>query len=88
MLRGTLETEISKYSANEDGTLNESDKKSLNDKLLSVAQEKAQEFGLEISCVEMRGAFPADLQVPEKLRALELPPRDENAFGARLSNGI
>lgn len=88
LLRHHLQQEIKHFDVNEEGMLSNTDSDSLAAKLLSVVAARGEEFGIEVSSIDVRGAFPAKLQVPEKLRALEMPPRDENAFGAQLSNGI
>lgn len=88
LLRKNLESEMKLLNVNEEGQLSNSDTELLATKLLKVAQEKSAEFGLEVQSIDVRGPFLASLQVPEKLRALEVPPRADNAFGAQLSNGI
>lgn len=87
LLRKHLEVEIKKFDVNHEGMLSDSDSDLLALKLLEIVAAKNAEFGIEVSSIDVRGAFPAQLMVPEKLRALEMPPRDENAFGAQLSNG-
>lgn len=87
LLKKHLESEMANFNVNEEGQLSNSDTDLLASKLLAVVKAKSSEFGLEVNSIDVRGPFPAALQVPEKLRALEMPPRDENAFGAQLSNG-
>lgn len=81
-----LAREIGNVTASETGTLSEADQKTLNEKLTSSLKAKESELGLSIESVEVRGAFPVELQVPVKVRALEAPAPAPETVGHSLSN--
>ncbi|TPX36873.1 hypothetical protein SeMB42_g00747 [Synchytrium endobioticum] len=82
--RRILQTELANISLS-NGEISSSDKASIAAKITAALQAKASEFGLEVQSVEIRGAFPATSNVPDKLRALDPPLPAEDASGHQLS---
>lgn len=84
-MRKTLHREIASISVNAQGEISQSDKTAIAQKIQSALKAKEAEFGLEVISVEVRGAFPSEFNVPDKLRALDPPLRPEDAAGHGLS---
>ncbi|KAL2916221.1 Synaptotagmin-like protein 2 [Polyrhizophydium stewartii] len=84
VVRGALASEIAAITV--DGQLSAADRASIAKNILATVKPKEQEFGLEVSEIEIRGAFPVEAAVPAKLRALDPPQPDFEAPGHDLAN--
>ena len=84
-MRG-LHGNIPTIEASETGVLNEADSKRITEKLNTYLKSMEAELGLTIEKVELRGAFPVEMKVPLKTRALDSPEPGPDAVGHNLSN--
>ena len=62
------------------------DQKTFSEKLLAALKTKEKEFGLEYTAVELRGVWDVEENVPDKIRAMEIPHPDFDAPGHDLPN--
>ncbi|KAJ3019863.1 hypothetical protein HKX48_001692 [Thoreauomyces humboldtii] len=85
VVRKILNREIANIKVGGAGELSASDKTSIAEKISAALKGKSDEFGLEAVSVEIRGAFPTDSNIPDKLRALDPPLRGEDAAGHGLA---
>lgn len=85
LARTVLAQEIAKVKLSGD-KLAEADASKVGDAILSALKAQEAKLGLTFSTVEVRGAYPVSLGVPNKLRALEEPHPDFEAPGHGLSN--
>ncbi|KAJ3315520.1 hypothetical protein HDU76_002178 [Blyttiomyces sp. JEL0837] len=67
-------------------SLSASDVSTLSEKITSTLKSKADEYGLDVLSVEIRGVFPTSLNIPDKLRALDPPLLLPTAAGHGLAN--
>ncbi|KAI8919031.1 band 7 family-domain-containing protein [Powellomyces hirtus] len=85
VVRKIMNREIANIKVDASGQLSAADKSAIADKINAALKAKSDEFGLEAVSVEIRGVFPTDSNVPDKLRALDPPLRGEDAAGHGLS---
>ncbi|TPX31805.1 hypothetical protein SmJEL517_g04948 [Synchytrium microbalum] len=85
VVRRILESELASVSS-ASGEIAESDKASIADKITAALKAKSVDFGLDVTSVEIRGAFPQTSNVPDKLRALDPPLPAEDQAGHGLSS--
>ncbi|KAJ3096789.1 hypothetical protein HDU97_005576 [Phlyctochytrium planicorne] len=86
IVKRILEQEVPALSVGQASVLSESNSKILSDKITSSLKAKADEYGLEVVSVEIRGAFSSALNLPDKLRALDPPLLLPEASGHNLAN--
>ncbi|KAI9092899.1 hypothetical protein DFS34DRAFT_632268 [Phlyctochytrium arcticum] len=84
-VRKVLAREIATVSVDQSGQISSPDKTAIADKIRSALRSKEEEFGLQVLSVELRGAFSTEVNVKDKLRALDPPLRAEDATGHNLS---
>ncbi|KAI9013332.1 hypothetical protein BC832DRAFT_521272, partial [Gaertneriomyces semiglobifer] len=77
-VRKILEREIENVSVAANGQVGATEQANIVDKISAALRSKEEEFGLTPVAVEIRGVFPAEYQLADKLRALDppLPPAD------------
>ncbi|KAI8818100.1 uncharacterized protein EV422DRAFT_538734 [Fimicolochytrium jonesii] len=85
VVRRVLEREIANAQVGSDGELSASDKSNIINKITATLNAQSDDFGLEVVRAEVRGAFPTDANIPDKLRALDPPIRDADEVGHGLS---
>ncbi|KAI9331543.1 hypothetical protein DFJ73DRAFT_70447 [Zopfochytrium polystomum] len=81
-----LEQFIPSISVGGSSSLSSTDVSALKDKISAALKSKAEEFGLDVLSIEIRGAFPSSLNVADKLRALDPPPLLPTQAGHGLAN--
>ncbi|TPX70714.1 hypothetical protein SpCBS45565_g01545 [Spizellomyces sp. 'palustris'] len=84
-VRKILQREVANLGVDAEGEISSADKTALAQKITAALKAKETEFGLEVINVEIRGAFPTEANVPDKLRALDPPLRPVDAAGHGLS---
>ncbi|KAI9342900.1 hypothetical protein BDR26DRAFT_858956 [Obelidium mucronatum] len=85
IVKRTLEQNIATISVGNSGTLLDSTASALASKIEAALKAKESEYGISVEGVEIRGAFPSHLNIPDKLRALDPPLLLEHQAGHGLS---
>ncbi|KAJ3027506.1 UNVERIFIED_CONTAM: hypothetical protein HDU68_003694 [Siphonaria sp. JEL0065] len=85
IVKRTLEQNVSSIQVGNSGSLLDSAASSLAAKVESALKAKEGEYGISVEGVEIRGAFPTHLNIPDKLRALDPPLLLEHQAGHGLS---
>ncbi|KAJ3244617.1 hypothetical protein HDU78_010723 [Chytriomyces hyalinus] len=73
VVKRTLEQNVATLSVGSSGSLLDSAASALAQKVESALKAKSADYGIEVEGVEIRGAFPASLNIPDRLRALDPP---------------
>ncbi|KAI8612791.1 hypothetical protein BC830DRAFT_1135167 [Chytriomyces sp. MP71] len=73
VVKRTLEQNVATLSVGSSGSLLDSAASALAEKVEAALKAKASDFGIEVEGVEIRGAFPSTLNIPDRLRALDPP---------------
>ncbi|KAI8914613.1 hypothetical protein EDD86DRAFT_199705 [Gorgonomyces haynaldii] len=81
--RKVLAQEVAKLQSE---TLTDAEKQNIAAVIQSALKAKSSDYGLEFTHVEVRGAFPVESSVSDKIRALEPPHPDFDAPGHDLPN--
>lgn len=81
-IRKALAKEIAQSESSE---LSEADKTRIADNIKKALKKKEDLFGISVSGIEVRGAFPTDLNVPDKIRAMDPPEPSPDAPGHNLA---
>ncbi|KAJ3119260.1 hypothetical protein HK100_000390 [Physocladia obscura] len=85
VIKRALEQNVSNISVGSSGTLLDSTASDLALKVETALKAKESDYGITVEGVEIRGAFPTHLNIPDKLRALDPPLLLEHQAGHNLA---
>lgn len=86
IVRRQLEQYLPNMTVGSSSAIASSDVSALQGRIAAALKAKADDFGLEVLSVDIRGAFPSTLNIKDKLRALDPPMLLPTQAGHGLAN--
>ncbi|KAJ3060703.1 hypothetical protein HDU98_003368, partial [Podochytrium sp. JEL0797] len=81
IVKRTLEQNVASLPVGNSGSLSDASASGLAAKVEAALKAKESDYGITVEGVEIRGAFPSHLNIPDKLRALDPPLLLEHQAG-------